>query len=108
VHESIALAEQDGKLVIGPRELIRQRRVLSSRPLQAGLLLSGTATQADEGKPLEGPDRAVIQALCTLIAFGFLSSAKLSGVSEEFITSHLPEDYDGGVFPNDDGTLTLY
>jgi hypothetical protein len=108
IHNDLSVSEQDGKLVIGPRALLKARQTRATNELQAGILLSGTASQADEQSAYEGPDSAVIKAIAVLIQYGFLSSAKLCGVSAEFIESHLEEDYEGGVIENEDGSLTLY
>lgn len=108
IHSEISLTEEKGKLVIGPRELLRSRIKAPSGPSKPGLLVSGIATLAGNGEPFASPDKAVIEALCTLLSYGFLSDARLSGVDAVFVETHLPADYEGGVMENADGSLTLY
>lgn len=105
LSEPIVVAEVHGKLRIGPKSLMGKR--LQEKP-QAGLLISGVATLADESAPIESPDKAVIQAIALLTQHGILGGARISGVTEEFIIKCFPEDYEGGTVENADGTFTIY
>ncbi len=100
-----AVSQRDGQVVIGPKEALRKGR--KTKQVKPGLLLSGVATLADQSE-IVGPDKAVIQAIAVLTAYGILSDARITGVTEEFIYSCLPDDYEGGVVENQDGTFTIY
>ena len=105
LSEPVVLTEINGMLRIAPKSLSRAR---PENALQAGLLVSGIATLADNTQELVGPDKAVIQAIALLSSKGILAGARITGVSEEFIWSCFPEDYEGGVVANEDGTFSIY
>jgi hypothetical protein len=105
LNEPVVLSESQGLLRIGPKSA---SKVKPQDALQAGLLVSGIATLADNEQAVVGPDRAVIQAIALLSSYGILSGARISGVTEEFIWASFPEDYEGGVVENPDGTFSIY
>lgn len=105
LNDEVTVSEAGTMLVIGPTTALRKR---STKPVKAGQLVSGIATLADNESAVIGPDSAIIKALATLLAAGILADARISGVSEEFIYACFPEDYEGGVVQNQDGTFTIY
>ena len=105
LSEPVVLSESHGSLKIGPRSALKLK---PQNAPQAGAIISGIATLADNTAAVVGPDRAVIQAIALLTSHGILAGARVEGVTEEFIWASFPEDYEGGVVQNEDGTFSIY
>jgi hypothetical protein len=105
LSEPVVVAERDGLLWIGPKSAARTK---PENALQAGLVVSGIATLANNEQAITSPDKAVIQAIALLTSYGILDGARITGVTEEFIYTCFPEDYEGGVVANPDGTFSIY